>query len=498
MISGLREPMACDESVRASIIRAAAAVSPGAILRPMARSATPRRRPGFSRLLLVVAAAFGLFVLFDIGLFGWLLFRSMSEREIEQVLLETRREAESLAGRIASRAGDEGDLYTAIAVEQETQTYIDSIPRQRDIVRSVEIRDRDGGLVFQSQTRASIAQPLGESVLSDGPMMDSPELVGSGEVTQETQVHKEDFVVPDIEVAIGDLGTLRIGISPAELEERIAVLRGDLIRMTSAVAALTVALLLAAYVIGWWLWRRSRQLEVAAAEAERLAYVGTLASGLAHEIRNPLNSLNLNMQMMKEEIDAGQGRGATVGRLLSITRSEISRLERLVTDFLSYARPRAPEREEIRPRDLFVRVREVLGGSLSRRGGCVEIEDSSGALLRVDVAQLTQMLLNLVQNGVAAAEEAGRPPRVLLAARRGEGGRVVLEVSDNGTGIPEEEAERIFDVFYSTRKGGTGLGLAIVERIVRNHGGQLELESALGEGTTFRVVLPEAPPAEAA
>jgi signal transduction histidine kinase len=466
----------------------------------MVRSSPPRRGPGFSRLLLVVAAAFGLFVLFDIGLFGWLLFRSMSEREIEQMLLETRLEAESLAGRIASRAEQEGDLYTAIAVEQETQTYIDSIPRQRDIVRSVEIRDREGGLVFKSETRTSLAQPVGEttvldpSVLEAPPVLDSPEVGGGGEVTQDNSVRQNEISVPDIEVAIGDLGTLRIGISPVELEERIAVLRRHLIRMTSAVGALTVALLLAAYFIGWWLWRRSRQLEVAAAEAERLAYVGTLASGLAHEIRNPLNSLNLNMQMMKEEIDAGQARGATVGRLLSITRSEISRLERLVTDFLSYARPRAPEREEIRPRDLFVRVREVVGGTVARRGGRLEVEDSSGALLRADVAQLTQLLLNLVQNAVAAAEEAGRPPRVLLSARRGDGDRVVLEVSDNGTGIAEEERRRIFDVFYSTRKGGTGLGLAIVERIVRNHDGELELDSVPGEGTTFRILLPEAPP----
>ena len=312
-------------------------------------------------------------------------------------------------------------------------------------------------------------------------------------MTHEVQVHENQFEVPDIEVAIGQLGTLSIGISPVELEQRIGELRGDLIRMTSVVAALTVALLLAAYLIGWWLWQRSRQLEVAAAEAERMAYIGTLASGLAHEIRNPLNSLNLNMQMMKEEIDVGQAQGATVGRLLSITRSEISRLERLVTDFLSYARPRAPEREEIRPRDLFVRVREVVGGTLTRRGGVLEIEDSSGALLRVDVAQLTQLLLNLVGNAVAAAEDAGRPPRVLLAARRGDDGRVVLEVADNGTGIAEEERRRIFDVFYSTRKGGTGLGLAIVERIVRNHDGELELDSILGEGATFRVLLPEAP-----
>ena len=105
-------------------------------------------------------------------------------------------------------------------------------------------------------------------------------------------------------------------------------------------------LLISAYVVVWLVLRRSQRLEVQAAEAERLAYLGTLASGLAHEIRNPLNSLNLNMQMLEEEIDE-HGSAPTGKRLLSITRSELSRLERLVTDFLAYAKPRPLELEEV-------------------------------------------------------------------------------------------------------------------------------------------------------
>jgi len=452
----------------------------------MAVSRRAGRRSGADRRLLVVSVALGLFVLLDIVLFGWLIFRSLSQREIERVLLETEREAQELAGQMARRLAGSPDLYTAIVAEQDTQTYIDSIPRQRDIVRSVQILDRQGHLVLQSRTDVSMAL----EAQGQGAVLEPQEVRPGGDVVQETRETTSELEVPDIEVAIGDLGTLVIGVSPEALGRRIAVLRRHLMRQTAAVGLVTLLLLAAAYVVIHRLYHRSRRLEAQAAEAERLAYLGTLASGLAHEIRNPLNSLNLNMQMMQEELAAGEMSGPTSGRLLSITRAEISRLERLVTDFLSYARPRPPEREAVAPADLFERVRDVLAADLRRVGARVTVRDESeGAELWADPAQLTQLLLNLVQNGVVAAADAGRPPRVELAAAAVDG-HVTLAVTDNGPGVPEEVRERIFDLFYSTRKGGTGLGLAIVRRIAENHGGRVEVESAPGAGATFRVVLP--------
>src|SRR6185295_4072506 len=121
------------------------------------------------------------------------------------------------------------------------------------------------------------------------------------------------------------------------------------------------------------------------------AYVGTLASGLAHEIRNPLNSLNLNMQMLEEELEE-KAPLPSGKRLLAITRSEISRLERLVTDFLSYAKPRALEPVEEPAVALCERVLGVLAGEIQRRGAEASVEDRSvGARVRVDPAQMTQL-----------------------------------------------------------------------------------------------------------
>src|ERR1700688_534458 len=113
-----------------------------------------------SRQLLAASLVFVVLLLAVIALFGWLIFRSLSQREVERVLLETRAEAESLAKQIARQAERQGkDLFTAVAVEQETQTYIDSILRQRDFVRTVEIRDRNGVLVYESRSKATL--PVG-------------------------------------------------------------------------------------------------------------------------------------------------------------------------------------------------------------------------------------------------------------------------------------------------------------------------------------------------
>jgi two-component system C4-dicarboxylate transport sensor histidine kinase DctB len=220
-----------------------------------------------------------------------------------------------------------------------------------------------------------------------------------------------------------------------------------------------------------------------------MAYIGTLASGLAHEIRNPLNALRLNMQMLEEDLGRRSGRG-TESKILSITQSEINRLERLATDFLSYARPRPLELEEVSAVDLLTSVRDVLAADVAAKGVTVSLEDrSGGATLRVDPAQMKQLLLNLVQNAITAAESTARTGEVRLVARRHDR-NVLLEVVDNGRGIPAAEQARIFDLFYSTRKGGTGLGLAIVKRIAQAHDADLTVVSQPGAGTTVSVAMP--------
>jgi signal transduction histidine kinase len=422
----------------------------------------------------------GAFYALALAAYAGLIYRSLKQRELERMVEETRRGAKDLAQRVndsAQRTG--GDLYTAVLLERETQRYVDALPHLRAIVDSIEITDLAGVLVMKERRPIEIAvgAPL-EPVRDD---------VAAGAVARGVEV-----VEP-----IGRFGELRIRLSQLEIDRRVAQLRGELVRQTAIIGALTAVLVGPALALISILIRRGERLEAQAADAERLAYVGTLAAGLAHEIRNPLNSLNLNMQMLEEDMPPDTG-GDTGRRLLAITRAEIGRLERLVSEFLLYARPRPLQLAETPAIDLLLAVRDLLAAEIARVHASVRLVDESyEASVRVDAEQIQQLLLNLLQNALGSTEGTGRAPELTLFARR-EGERVEIEVRDNGRGIAPGDRQRIFDAFYSTRKGGTGLGLAIALRIARAHGGALTVDSDLDLGSKFVLSLPLAHPASEA
>jgi len=413
-------------------------------------------------------------VLADLALFGWLIFRSLSQRELDRIVFEARAEAEELAEGIASRMEETGrDLYTAMATASETRSYINQVLVQRDIVETVEVRTTDGRLVFHDRREEAQTAP------GERPNLESPDLVANT-FTREVPYYR-------VEVPVGSIGTFVIGFSRAEIEQRLAVLRRDLLRQAAVIAVLTVALFVAGYMIYSRLSRQAALAERQAQEAEQMAYVGTLASGLAHEIRSPLNSLNLNMQMLQEEMPAGSSE-----RLVAITRSEVGRLERLVSDFLSYARPDELKLEQTTASELLCHGAEVVAGKLHSAGIPVEIDDRSGDVsLQVDREQMNQLLLNLIDNAVAAMSDCDRPRLRLEAEARS--GSVVLAVGDNGPGVDPADRERVFDLFHSGRRGGTGLGLAIVRRIAATHGGEARVRKGGSAGATFEVELPLPP-----
>ena len=237
----------------------------------------PRRPP--SRRNWVIFALLGLFIVSDFALFSWLIFQTLSRRELDRVLLETRREAQDLAGRIAGSAESTGgDLFTAVALERETQTYIDSVLRQRQIVQTVEITDRDGVLVMKERRETEIAA----TAPSAGSARPEREL--ERQDSRSVRLPPDAVDTLDVTVPIGEFGSLRIGISPLEMDRRIGELRHELIRQTTWIGGLTVAIVVMAFLLISALVRRGQQLEAQAAEAERLAYLGTLAAGLAPRI----------------------------------------------------------------------------------------------------------------------------------------------------------------------------------------------------------------------
>jgi two-component system, NtrC family, sensor histidine kinase PilS len=225
-----------------------------------------------------------------------------------------------------------------------------------------------------------------------------------------------------------------------------------------------------------------KRLEGDLRRADRLAAVGRLAAGLAHEIRNPLAALSGSTEVLRENLQPGE----EDEQLFRIVLRETERLNRLVTDFLHYARPERVERAEV---DLQSFVEEValffLQGE-GKDGFALENRVPAGTTLTADRAQLEQIFLNLFRN---SKEASRRAVRVTVEARP-EPPSVCLSVRDDGPGLAPEVAARAFEPFYSTKDGGTGLGLATVHRLVESHGGAVSLESNPGEGTEVRFRFP--------
>jgi len=223
---------------------------------------------------------------------------------------------------------------------------------------------------------------------------------------------------------------------------------------------------------------------------QKLATLGTLAAGIAHEIRNPLTSLKARLYTLEKHLQVVPA----ARKDTNIISAEISRLERIVQDVLSFARPSDPRLETFAAETVMREVRGLVSPDLERRGLQLVVESSPELLIRADSGHLKQVLVNLVRNAAEAIDGSGtvtlrtRSVRTLLGGR--ETDAVVLEVSDTGKGIPHEAEKHLFDPFFSTKETGTGLGLTIAARIVEKHGGVLQYQTRPGHGTTFGVVLP--------
>ncbi len=226
-----------------------------------------------------------------------------------------------------------------------------------------------------------------------------------------------------------------------------------------------------------------QDLRDAAKRAERLAVLGHLAAGLAHEIRNPLGAIRGSVQLVRE----GHGLDEEDATLLDLVQEEVLRLNDLVTTMLAVGRPVAPVPTDIDLADLVRGVSQLVSGDQELLGTkSVEVEAAEPLPLEADPDAIRQVVWNLVKNALQASPERGV---VVVRAHEGDG-TVVLEVEDQGDGIPESEREMLFDMFYSKRARGIGLGLALVHQIVEGHKGVISVADGADGGALLRVTLP--------
>lgn len=236
--------------------------------------------------------------------------------------------------------------------------------------------------------------------------------------------------------------------------------------------------------------RRTRRSERRARESEHLAHLGSLTAGLAHELRNPLSTLNLNLQLLKEDLDRpGRPADARLLRKLDTIEQEAKRLEEILNDFLKLA-GKHDVKLKVQPINPALEEAVAFYRERLERSGVTVRTSFADALppVALDASLMNQALLNLILNAEAAMPEGGELMIRTEPVKRG----VRIHVTDTGVGIPPEVLDKIFRPYYSTRKGGTGLGLSTVRRIVREHDGTLEVHSEPGRGTRFTVDLPAA------
>ncbi len=228
---------------------------------------------------------------------------------------------------------------------------------------------------------------------------------------------------------------------------------------------------------------------------EVLEALSKLASVLSHEIRNPLNSMVINMQILKRELSREQVNKERVEKLYGILESEIRRVDQLVTDFLLIARPPKMEKSEIAINELIDEVVMTQVADSLNKGIRIEREYKKTPLHAfVDGAKIRQVFLNLTINAIQAMPGGGRLKVELREAAKSSSPlrrkSVVILFSDTGQGIDKADLDKIFDFYYSTKTSGTGIGLAIVQRIIDEHQGRITVKSSHGKGTTFKLYLP--------
>jgi signal transduction histidine kinase len=224
-------------------------------------------------------------------------------------------------------------------------------------------------------------------------------------------------------------------------------------------------------------------------DARRLAALGQFAAAIAHDIRTPLTSISLNVQILRRKLQLSDDDREH----LDIALEELARLDRSVGEILDFAKPVKLTSQQIDVGELIEAAAKGLFTVLSEKGVALELEPGPNgreATMTVhgDPQRLRQVLVNLLDN---AADASARGAKVTLRAS-GDAEHVAIEIEDHGRGIGADDLPKIFDPFFTTRPDGTGLGLAICHKVVRAHGGDIKVRSVPGAGSTFTVVLPAA------
>lgn len=384
-------------------------------------------------------------------------------------------ETEALGG-----ADEFGQVSRKISqIGQELRGVREIFSTLRENLNQIMSGLEDGLLLFTRDGRAVLASPAVEKYLGIKPDL----LVGrrASEIFPLGHPMREALRLEGNELEPGASAEVQLngssGGAPRRVGVSVHVIREGSTRMGALVTLRDLESL----------ERIGSQLQV----SERLAAIGRVTAGVAHEVKNPLNSMRLWLENLRESLPVGRGVPQQAVRILD---GEIDRLDRVVKTFLDFTRPVELHLEETPLRPLLDEVLAIARPQIDRAGVDARLEASEPlAPVRVDRQLIKQAILNLVLNAceVMQKQQAAQGCRGQLTLTvRKNGSRAEILVADTGPGIPPEYRAKVFQLYFTTREGGSGIGLATTFRIVQLHNGSIDFETEVGRGTTFRIELP--------
>ena len=371
----------------------------------------------------------------------------------------------------------------------EVREQMETLGVADEAIAYIELADRQGKILNSTSNapdRQQVASP--EQLLFAAPEAGADAAARRFAAGDPAGIH--EFAV-DLRLPDKARGHVLVGLSPRVLYEQLEEFQNPARLSALQISVLCVSILAVFSAYIFYLHERARALHAQLQEESRMAYIGTLASSIAHEVRNPLSSVKMNAQMLERRIEKLSDPAEADYFRTKVARisSEVDRLEGSVSHFLAFGRPAPLQLGKAALNQAVGEMLDFLEPQCQSRGLRVVRKFARDLPpTRLDPRQFAQAVQNLVLNAAQALERGG----IITVATEARGDAVTLTVADNGPGIPPEIQDKIFDVFFTTREGGTGLGLNIVHRIAEEHHGKLSMESQPGQGTRFLISLPAA------
>ncbi|MBZ5555804.1 MAG: HAMP domain-containing protein [Acidobacteriia bacterium] len=454
-------------------------------------------------------------------------------------LEESRARAELLANAVYQRARDVvsagSDPYLALRQDPGLRSILESSAYSKHVTFAAIVDPRGVAVAHADASREGLAIPAGDDIAALLTRSEMAQLAAIYRGPGRTLELRQPLLLGDT-----DFGSIRVGISTLLIRADLNTsLRPSLWTALASLAVAVIGAMLLAqlllrpiHVITSGLTRLGRgefgvrldldphdefgeigtffnavsdqlsadrgansaldpaaQEQAAVRYARKLAALGRLSAGVAHEVKNPLNAMTIHLELLRQQLAAAGDTAAPALQHVDVIGNEIRRLDEVVQSFLKFARPEDLKLERVPLAPLLDEVLRVVKPDAERHGVTVTIEGGSAPDVNGDPTMLRQAFLNLALNACQAMPNGGTL-RIQCDARRDR--RVAIAFADTGVGIRPEHLQRIFDLYFTTKEKGSGIGLSMVYRTIQMHDGEIEVESTPGVGTTFTVLLPQA------